>query len=311
MSASLPTSTDFFCTAVSTDLNEHQYGTAVSHTVWFLLEYRESWRPKATSDNDLPAPVMAWLDETLAEVNGRLQFIRQPQRTAGELAFFVVIARENEPVVYQFSLNAYDELLGLNIEAILAEDAAYDSHRVTNPLLLICTHGKRDRCCAKFGLPIYAALAAQMGDAVWQTTHTGGHRFAPTLLSFPEGVSYGRLTLDTLPAFIADQQQGRLTLDLLRGRTCYQPIAQIGDYFLRKQTGNLSLDAYCHQSTTQTGDKTWLVVFGERETAVSHHLTIVENPDPLELYASSGSFKRKTVPQFSLQTYSVHQRDSD
>jgi hypothetical protein len=62
--------------------------------------------------------------------------------------------------------------------------------------ILVCTHGNRDACCGTFGVPVYEALRqmvceSEMGDGppvrVWRTSHTGGHRFAPTLIDMPDG----------------------------------------------------------------------------------------------------------------------------
>ncbi len=72
-----------------------------------------------------------------------------------------------------------------------------DASRVRD--ILVCTHGSHDACCGKFGYPVYATLrygyAAILGKRlrVWRTSHLGGHRFAPTLLDFPEGRYWGRL----------------------------------------------------------------------------------------------------------------------
>lgn len=65
--------------------------------------------------------------------------------------------------------------------------------------LFVCTHGTVDACCAKFGFPLYRALhqAAAEGDCgvrVWRSTHFGGHRFAATLIDFPEGRFWGFMT---------------------------------------------------------------------------------------------------------------------
>ena len=70
--------------------------------------------------------------------------------------------------------------------------------------LLVCTHGSHDACCGKFGYPVYETL--RHGDAgasekqlrVWRTSHIGGHRFAPTLIDFPEGRYWGHLEPDAL-----------------------------------------------------------------------------------------------------------------
>jgi hypothetical protein len=63
--------------------------------------------------------------------------------------------------------------------------------------VVVCTHGSRDVCCGKFGYPVYDLLrrryAAPGRLRVWRTSHIGGHRFAPTLLDFPEGRYWGRV----------------------------------------------------------------------------------------------------------------------
>lgn len=67
--------------------------------------------------------------------------------------------------------------------------------------LFVCTHGTVDACCARFGFPLYRELrriAAEVGDnvRVWRSTHFGGHRFAATLIDFPEGRFWGFMTPD-------------------------------------------------------------------------------------------------------------------
>ena len=61
------------------------------------------------------------------------------------------------------------------------------------PQYFVCTNGQRDLCCARFGLPTYAALRERVGERVWQTTHVGGHRFAPNVLTLPQAALYGRV----------------------------------------------------------------------------------------------------------------------
>ncbi|HEV2744108.1 MAG TPA: sucrase ferredoxin, partial [Rubrobacter sp.] len=63
--------------------------------------------------------------------------------------------------------------------------------------LLVCTHGSRDVCCGKFGYPVYDLLRRRHASPgklrVWRTSHTGGHRFAPTMIDYPEGRLWGHL----------------------------------------------------------------------------------------------------------------------
>jgi hypothetical protein len=75
--------------------------------------------------------------------------------------------------------------------------------------VLVCTHGKRDACCGSLGTRLAAVLPGLgAGVHVWRTSHTGGHRFAPTAVLLPEGTAWAYLDLDTLVG-ISDR-----TLDL-------------------------------------------------------------------------------------------------
>ena len=59
--------------------------------------------------------------------------------------------------------------------------------------VLVCTHGRRDVCCGSQGTDLALQLAAQgppPGVAFWRTSHTGGHRFAPTFIVLPQGTGW-------------------------------------------------------------------------------------------------------------------------
>ena len=65
--------------------------------------------------------------------------------------------------------------------------------------LLVCTHGRRDTCCGGPGTTMFEALAARDRSAqgvtvrTWRTSHLGGHRFAPTMVSFPDAYAWAHL----------------------------------------------------------------------------------------------------------------------
>jgi hypothetical protein len=80
------------------------------------------------------------------------------------------------------------------------------AHRVDTPdglvELLVCTHGRRDVCCGGLGTTLHGELADVLADRadvrLWRCSHTGGHRFAPTALTLPDG--YGWAFLDVAAA---------------------------------------------------------------------------------------------------------------
>ncbi|WP_137294013.1 sucrase ferredoxin [Nocardioides dongxiaopingii] len=110
------------------------------------------------------------------------------------------------------------------------------------PLLLVCTHGRRDVCCAERGRPVAAALAERWPVETWETTHLGGHRFAATLVAFPSGVVLGRLDPASAVAAVEALRAGRMPLDHARGRAGWPARAQHADLALRRRHGWTGLD---------------------------------------------------------------------
>jgi hypothetical protein len=57
--------------------------------------------------------------------------------------------------------------------------------------LLVCTHGRRDACCGGRGMELVSEILREpllrppAGVRLWRTSHTGGHRFAPTSIVLP------------------------------------------------------------------------------------------------------------------------------
>lgn len=100
------------------------------------------------------------------------------------------------------------------------------------PRLAICTHGTRDRCCAKFGFAAF--LAAQRlfetGASVFaplQCSHLGGDRFAATGVFFPSGSMYAHLDSVDLAAVCAAEAAGRILPASYRGRVFEPPLTQL------------------------------------------------------------------------------------
>jgi hypothetical protein len=289
-------SPDFYCTDWSLAINEPMAGTAVSSKVWLLLEYNQPWAAKATSDNNLPQPVQAWLAEQEAGLNGRLQFIKQPRGERSGWAFFVACFADTDSRIYRFDLVDYEDLLELDLPAAVAGEARYAANLTNEQHLLVCTNGKRDVCCALHGVALLRALAAEGITSLWETTHLGGHRFAPTLLTLPDGVNYGRLAPHEVPQLLTHLKNDTLWLEKLRGRVCYAPVVQVAEQFLRQETAEFHMKAYQHTATQPLAEDAWEVQFQARNG--QQHTITVEAAEPLTTYPSSGQLKAKTVPQF-------------
>ncbi|WP_420629879.1 sucrase ferredoxin [Candidatus Leptofilum sp.] len=289
-------SPDFYCTDWSLAIDEPLAGTAVSNKVWLFLEYNQPWAANATSDNSLPQSVQDWLAGQGGLVNGRLQFIKQPRGERTHWAFFVACFSDADSRIYRFDLPSYDDLFALDLSAIVAGKARYDANRTAEAHILVCTNGKRDVCCALHGVALLRALASANVPNLWETTHLGGHRFAPTLLTLPDGVNYGLLHPQDVPQFLTHLQNRTLWLEKLRGRVCYEPVVQVAEQYLRQETADFRLDTYQHTATQTLGEGVWQVQF--QASGGQTHIVTIETAEPLTTYPSSGSLKAKTFPQF-------------
>ena len=186
------------------------------------------------------------------------------------MRLFVASLSAQPPRLYAFWLADYLDLQGLDVPAILAGDAAYDSYLFEAPLYLVCANGRRDRCCARHGLPVYQALVAALSSSaepqVWQCTHLGGHRFAANLVCLPHGLAYGRVRADSALAILDADRSSRIYLPNLRGRVCDKPVVQAAEYYLRQQRGSEGIDDFHPLDAQELGPGEWAVRFLDRSS---------------------------------------------
>lgn len=284
---------DVYCAQTAVEQQETLYGTASpGRVVWLLLEYLEPWASNATEENQLPPAVQQWFSHHLQTIpNSHLLFIKQERPVASPgRRFFVAVASEQEPQLFAFDLPHYEALLEINLPDLLANPAVYSGRQLTDPLLLICTHGKRDKCCAKFGLPLYQAFHPTAPEQVWQCSHTGGHRYAATALVFPSGVGYGFLTLPSLTQLWQETLSGRVHLSHYRGRACFPPAVQAAEYFIRRHTELLEWSALRWLHAHQMGQQ-WQVRWQETATGREHLVVLtMQESEPVLEGCSKGKF---------------------
>jgi hypothetical protein len=236
--------TDEFCRELSLVAGEPLAGSAVHVHTWIVLEVREPWEkkhlPGSTLSNEVKERIERWLDEI---PQSRLQFIRRP---AGEgappLAFFVARSDVAEPWLLRFEMATYPQLLGIDLPEVLRTGIHVRGSRVHEPLYLVCCHGKRDRCCAKWGVALHDTVCDAAPDRTWQTTHLGGHRFAATMVVLPHGICYGRLEGGEGPEIVTAHERGEVyDPSRMRGRSAYEPAAQAAEIELRRRLGDRTL----------------------------------------------------------------------
>ena len=210
------------CAVQSLQHAESLVGTATGPvTHWICIELPGAWPARFKANTLALPPALAALGEIGQRPHHKLMLIRGRRPTAHQRVRVYV----SQPAVGE--LRSWD--VDLSGPFIDWDDRLKQASGalVTHPLILVCTHGSRDRCCGVLGGATYAALHKLKPDWVWQVSHLGGHRFAPTLLALPSGDLYGRITVDMAPALVSALSKGDLfDPTLLRGNTQYAPAAQ-------------------------------------------------------------------------------------
>ena len=254
-------------------------GTADVVDAWIMLEYLPAWTAKATSDNSLAAASRAWLDRLTHDavargLKPRLQFIRRPELDRTRVTLMIAVAG----ALHRVEADDYDALCALSLDDVLVRAPIRDRQ------YFVCTNGQRDLCCARFGLPTYAALRERVGERVWQTTHVGGHRFAPNVLTLPQAALYGRVQPTDVDAFLAVVENDQLAARWLRGRTRYSAEVQAAEAALVA----LGFDTTGAVSTQALGDGGLRVAFGSRAAQVRPGIAV-------DVQSSCGDAQRKSV----------------
>ena len=216
------------CSALAEQLDESMIGSAEQRVRWLLVEDRSPWGEKAVRD------VLGRDLEAAAKARGmRLLLIRRREGDPSADAVRRAILVDTEAARMAIrSVTDLDELSTL-LDASLEDFGA----PLADPIVLVCTNGKRDACCAVRGRPLMAALATDHAERTWECTHLGGHRFAGNLVCLPHGLVYGRVGPADGPRLVAAYLAGRLDPALLRGRSAWPAPAQVAEAVLRQRLG--------------------------------------------------------------------------
>jgi hypothetical protein len=233
-----------FCAETARARDEPLAATASRIDHWILVEYRGAWARDVLGDSLLAPELKAHLREQLASLErARLLFVKKPELRAqpGRRVFFGT-SRPGAERFFELEVEHQHDLLEVDLVTALASDGA-PATRLEEPLYVVCAHGKRDRCCARYGRPLYDALLRETNpDRVWQSTHVGGDRFAGNVVLLPHGLYYGRVGPGDVRGLVNAHSAGRLDLERFRGRSAFSFPIQAAERAVRESTGLHGID---------------------------------------------------------------------
>ncbi|MBW1595532.1 sucrase ferredoxin [Streptomyces sp. JJ38] len=237
------------CASASRNRAEPLAATAATARTWLLLEQPGPWGTDALHASHLDRDTARTLTAAVEGTDVRVALIRRPGRHADRTPrpprrVYLAHTLPGASWVRTWLTDTPETLSALDFAALgRGEHGGTGEPYRGDPLALVCTNGRRDRCCALLGRPLAEELAAS-GDAnTWEITHIGGHRFSPTLLVLPYGYAYGRADAPALKGVLGAVRRGRVVTERCRGRSAWGRAGQAAELAVRELTGEEDADA--------------------------------------------------------------------
>ena len=196
-------------------------GTAPPTRRWLLLEHPGPWRIDAIAGAGIDPDVLSIL-LARAGSDTRVLLVRRPGRIDREAPRSWILAGLDIDTITGPWRHDNDLL-----DAAAALAGAWPGAARSQPVVLVCTHGVHDVCCALRGRPVAAALASRWPELVWECSHIGGDRFASNVVVLPDGFYYGNLDPESALTTVEAHLGGTVLPDRLRGMARFVPPVQV------------------------------------------------------------------------------------
>jgi hypothetical protein len=275
----------FVCADASIARDEGVVATASQVRAWLLVEVHGAWGIDATADSHLGVHLPHGWKADLQRRGIRPICIRPPERgPEPETArvFFVVAARpgRTEGIVWRRTLPTLAAVRHVT-DALRIDEAPDGWERHDGRLVLVCTNGKHDQCCANRGRPVVRHLRdSRWAAEVWECSHIGGDRFAANLLVLPDSLYFGRMEPDEAEQLLDAHAEGQIALEWFRGRSTLRFPEQAAEHALRLHLGVRGIDDIVIEPT-DAADRYRAAVAGIGEVEVHIDRSVHRTDEPL------------------------------
>jgi hypothetical protein len=264
--------------------------TAPAAQRWLLIECRDAWPREALSVlGDLAAEIV----KRCAELHCRPALIRRYGRVDRERPqrWAMVDTRPGHESTRWGELRSYHHLFD-----VLAGDDP--GKACDEPLYLVCTHGRHDTCCAVYGRPVAAALAAMHPDRTWECSHVGGDRFAPNVVLLPHGLFYGQVPVARALELVQRYDEGLLVPRYLRGRgSLVQPV-QAAQHYARAVGASYAVDGLRPLDVQELARDRWRVLLEDDGQQVT--VEVAARPVTIDAALTCAAVRPGRIRQFEL-----------
>lgn len=307
--------------------SESIVGTAATADTFILIETPEPWIKPALLSEGVPESLRQVVKSLLGPTSGvRVHLIANEQTPTQRQRRLLIFQRPDasltggarqglrrgligEYTAWEIQVDDPEEMAPALVEFLNASPQSKrlpqaPFNRSTQRHLMICTHASHNECCGVYGYPFYQAAIAkikQMGLThqvqPWQISHIGGHRFAPTLIDFPQGRYYGNLDKAALRCLLKQHGAIRPVLSTYRGWSLLPKPLQILEAELLKQHGwawlkgrvsgrllhqNKKNNQYCIELWFESADQTLFCYTAEIQDNVIQNYQLKPDLNPIQ-----------------------------
>ncbi len=206
------------CAEFTRELGLAPQGTALDVTMIVLVETPLPW-PKPVFEHDL----LQGLSSTFETPIGTARILATPPRTGDHETITVTCLWRTAVGAAGVVLEPADhaelhECLADLHHLAPTESRMLSGEAAPDQAVLVCTQGSHDACCGAEGTRLASMLELTRPDIrLYRVSHMGGHRFAPSVLTLPDGRMWAHPAVDDIvaivdrtlpPADVAEQCRG-------------------------------------------------------------------------------------------------------
>ena len=288
----------YFCSAASRYFKEHLNGTAANSAAFILIEYKKTFPAKIT-DTDLDKEWLKKVQQLAKTYKGKTLLVRSKNSNANNCKITFIDCNKGN----YFSISTtMEKHASVDIAAHLFNP---ETIWQDDPFFLICTNGKKDKCCAKFGLPVFKFFESFETEVpVWECSHVGGDRFAANVVAMPYGIYYGHVAVEDVGHIFVRTLLKKIYKNNYRGLSRRSFFEQSIECYLRDHLSNYDIDFDIQIHLIEHHDDYFKVEIKTAAHAV-YIMELIRETIPYPHLLTCTSKKTENIKKFHLK--SMHQ----
>lgn len=268
-------------------------GTAIRADLVFLVDVERPW-PKPIRDH----PVLTGMMDVVGGLLPPARLFASVPQTATPMV--TAFGRVGASMRVTAAPRAAD--LATQLETMAGDAAA--NWEPASPTLLVCAQGSHDICCGSDGERLAGAVSARWPDIrVHRISHTGGHRFAPTGLTLPDGRMWAHLDPDAVRGIVDRSISAPAAAPRCRGWIgADRGFAQAGERAVFAAVGWDLDDTARRVSVDQRAEDAAVVVVEAGPRSWEMEVTIARHVPTISCRAPGGK-PAKPAPEFAVREF--------